>query len=437
MVAVKVEPLGQVPIALIKIENRARYDKGDIDLMADSLQRKGQIQPVTLGRDMKLLAGERRILGAVQLGWETIRAESRSGDDKIGEHEVELDENQVRKNFEWHEVAKLEKKIFDMKAAKDPKWSIRKQEEYRDVSRSEIGRRLLLAEALETLPELAEMENVDQAFKAYTKLGEAIGVQMLRKKVPQLVRQAPQWAHDHYIVSDALEGMARTDSETSDFAEVDPPYAIEIDRRKSRNEGEGHTEDYHEISVKDFPPFMKAVIGHTYAILKPNTFAVFWYGMQWHCEMLKWLTAAKFAVNPMPAVWYKGPAGQTAQPDIALASCYEPFFLARKGQPRMHIQGHSNVFHFPPVPSSRKIHTTEKPIELLSEIIRTMLPDGTGANVFVPFLGSGVTLRAAYKLGHTGFGFDRSPAHKERFLETVAMEFADAPGDSVMAEPGD
>jgi DNA modification methylase len=424
---IKTEHLGQVPIALIKIIDRYRYDKGEIELMAASLAEHGQVQPVVVNSKMRLLAGERRILGALSLGWENIRAEMRTGDTSISELEVELVENEIRKNFIWPEVARLEKTIFDMRCAKDPKWSQRKQAEMRDSAQSAVNMRLQLAEAIELLPELAECETQDEAWKQYKRLEEVITIGQLKTEISDDVRNAPQWAHQHYIVGDALAEMPLISDNLAHFAEVDPPYGIEIDRRKGRNEGEGFMGDYNEIDAKRFPPFMKAVIGETFRILKPNSFAVFWYGMQWHCEMLKWLDAAGFAVNPMPAMWYKGNSGQTAQPDVALASCYEPFLLARKGQPKMLRQGRGNVFHYAPIPPSRKIHPTEKPIELLSDILNTIL--FPGSTVLIPFLGSGVTLRAAYKAGHTGFGFDLSEANKTRFVEAVGREFASTEDD--------
>jgi site-specific DNA-methyltransferase (adenine-specific) len=66
---------------------------------------------------------------------------------------------------------------------------------------------------------------------------------------------------------------------------------------------------------------------------------------------------------------------------------------------------------------SKKIHATEKPLLLLKEILRIVL--FPGSSILVPFLGSGSTLRAAYRLGHTGIGWDLAPEHKEAFLRRV------------------
>lgn len=422
---VTVKSLGEIPIEMIKIKNRYRDDKGDIEIMAESLKTRGQIQSVVVDEKYNLLAGERRILGAKLAGWKSIRAEMRVGtSDNL---EVELDENVIREDFRWPEKAKLEKAIFELKQKNELSWTIRDQAELRDASKSAVHRRIQLAEAMELIPELAECETEDEAHKAYKRLEEEAAITHLKAKVSEEVKHAPKWAEDHYIVGDALAGLKGLADESFDFAEVDPPYGIDLVDRKVRNASQTAAESYNEIDEDEFPVFMQTVIEQTYRCLKDGTFAVFWFGMQWHHEMLVWLTAAGFKVNPLNAVWVKGQAGPTAAPDVAFGSCYEPFFLARKGQPKLLRAGRGNVFDYKPLASSRKIHLTEKPQDLLRDILESIpLP---GSNILIPFLGSGATLRAAYATGHTGLGFDLSEVHKERFLKRVAEEFGGAATD--------
>lgn len=427
---VVVTSLGEIPIEMIKIKNRYRDDKGDIDQMAKSLSERGQIQPVVVDADYNLLAGERRILGAKILGWEFIRAEMRTGvKDKL---EVELEENVIRADFRWPERARLEKAIFDLKSEQDPDWSYSKQADLRDSSKAAVYRRVELAGALDLLPELAEMENEGDAHKAYKRLEEEAAINVLRAKVDPEIKKAPDWANEHYIVGDALAGITTLEDASFDFAEVDPPYAIDFVDRKVRNKDQTSADSYNEISIEDYPAVMKHIIKHTYRCLKDDTFAVFWFGMQWHGQYLEWLTSAGFQVNPLNAIWYKGQSGQTASPDTSFGSVYEPFFLARKGKPKLLRAGRANVFHYAPLASSKKIHLTEKPQELLQDILETIpLP---GSNILIPFLGSGATLRAAYRTGHRGMGFDLSPVHKERFMKQVAVEFQGAEDTDESAE---
>ena len=433
---VRVEPLGEIPISMIEVRDRFRGDMGELELLAEDLKLRGLIHPICVGplpggRKVRLRAGHRRLEAAKLAGWETIRAEQRIGDDKIEAMEVERSENYFRKEFTWPELARLEKAIYDMRSEKDPNWSVRQQAEMRDSSKTRVHERIMMAEALDILPELGEYEHQHDAYKHFKQLEETAIIGHMKANLPDEILRAPEWAEEHYIVGDSLAGMAELEPECVDFAEIDPPYAMELLRRKGRNLDKGHTGDYNEIDAGAYPEFMRQVCSGVYRALKPNSFAVFWYAMQWHTEVLMWLTETGFAVNPMPALWYKGQSGQTAQPDIALASTYEPFFLARKGKPRMIRQGRANVFHYPPVPSSRKIHPTERPIELMEDICNTIL--FPGSKILVPFLGSGVTLRAAYKTGHTGFGYDLAEGNRRRFLEIVAKEQS---GEAVSEEAG-
>lgn len=416
------EYLGEILIEDIIIENRAREDKGELEVLASSIDDIGLIHPILVDKKMRLLAGERRIRATELLGRKKIRAEMRTGGDEL---QVEFDENVHRKPFTWVEQAQLQKLIYDKKKKVNPSWSLRDQGDLRKSSHETVRRDILLAEFIELAPDIAEeFETQDQAWKYYEKLEEQAYIKAAQANRPEHVVKAPKWAHEHFMVGDCLDGMKSTGADTADFAEVDPPYAIEIDRRKGgRNKSDGYIEDYSEIDSKAYPALMQEVCREVYRILKPNAFAIFWYGLQWHCQTIQWLTNAGFKVGSIPAIWYKGAMGQTAQPDIMLGSSYEPFFVVRKGQPRMARQGRSNVFHYSPLSPAKKTHSTEKPIELMSEIFSTIL--FPGSNIMIPFLGSGVSLRAAYKNGHTGFGWDKSDKHRERFLERVAGEFVD------------
>ena len=89
----------------------------------------------------------------------------------------------------------------------------------------------------------------------------------------------------------------------------------------------------------------------------------------------------------------------------------------------MRARGHSNVFPIPGVPPAQRIHATERPVELIREILKVFVYPG--ARVIVPFLGSGNTLIACYKEGMVGFGYDLSEKHKRGFLVRVAKEFPD------------
>ena len=418
MMAMEVRTLN---IKDIKVKDRARFEKGDVESLAESIKEKGLLQPITVNANLMLLAGERRLLAHKHLGLETIVAVVRSGTDHLDALEVELVENVHRKDMTWAEVCALQKKIFDEKSKKG-KWSQAKQAEMLGTVQPQISRQIQMAEALELIPDLANRNSFDEAWKELKTLEEDVHVEVLRQKSQEdpKIKRAAKWAVDHYKVGDAFVGMLGCRDELAHFAEVDPPYGISLNARKSRNEDTKDLGEYNEIDESEYEAFYERVASEVYRILRPDSFAVFWYGWDWHSETRNILSKVGFAVPTVPAVWTKGRSGQTASPDTTLGSCHEPFWLARKGKPKLVHAGRGNVFDFSPVAPTSKIHPTERPIALMEEILNlTCFP---GSVVMVPFLGSGVTLRAAYKTGHTGFGWDLSEVHKAKFLRKVAEE---------------
>lgn len=409
-----------IPLRDIKVKDRARIDMGDIEGLAASIEEKGLIQPITIDQRGNLLAGGRRLAAHEHLKRLTIPCIIRHVTGIIDAMEIELVENVQRKDLEWHERAAREKRIYDYKKAADPKWGVRSQEELTGTSKSELSRRIQLAEAIELIPELAEYRTQDEAWKEFKRLEEDVVRTHLHQKYMPHIKEAMAKAGEHFIIGDAFEGLAGIANNSYGFAEVDTPYGVDLDKRKARNEGGPSMANYNEWSTDEYVKLFGRTASEVYRILQGNSFAVFWYGMSWHGAVLQTLRDVGFGVPDIPAVWIKGEAGQTASPNTTLGSCYEPFFLARKGSPVLAKPGRSNVFNFPKLVGTTKDHPTQKPLKLMMAILETCL--FPGSKVLIPYLGSGVTLRAAYRLGHTGQGWDLSQTYKNAFLKRIAED---------------
>jgi len=88
-----------VDIDKIQINKRVRKDLGDLEPLKGSLKRYGLLNPITLTKDLELIAGHRRLESARQLGWTTINANIVESDDPITLLELELEENTQRSDF--------------------------------------------------------------------------------------------------------------------------------------------------------------------------------------------------------------------------------------------------------------------------------------------------------------------------------------------------
>jgi site-specific DNA-methyltransferase (adenine-specific) len=148
-----------------------------------------------------------------------------------------------------------------------------------------------------------------------------------------------------------------------------------------------------------------------------HSWLVCWFGPEpWFNVVYELLLAAGFNVTRMCGIWTK-PTGQTNQPAIYLANSYEMFFYARKGKAALARQGRINTFDTSPVSSKFKTHPTERPVELMQDILTTFAWEGS--RVMVPFLGSGNTLIAAHLAKMTGFGFELGKEYKDSFVLKV------------------
>jgi ParB family chromosome partitioning protein len=105
----------QIPIKDIVVKKRIRKELGDIDALADSLKRFGQISPIAVSKKNVLIAGGRRLEAAKTLGWRTINAVIADIPGELSKLEYEVEENLQRQDFTPEEITEATKKIYRLK----------------------------------------------------------------------------------------------------------------------------------------------------------------------------------------------------------------------------------------------------------------------------------------------------------------------------------
>ena len=101
-----------IKIEDIKVKKRVRRDLGDLTALKDSMHRYGLMNPITLNSNYELVAGERRLEAAKSLGWERINANILDSNvDNIRQLEMELEENNQRKEFTEAELMEGYKRL--------------------------------------------------------------------------------------------------------------------------------------------------------------------------------------------------------------------------------------------------------------------------------------------------------------------------------------
>jgi ParB/RepB/Spo0J family partition protein len=147
----------KIQIKDIVIGVRQRLELGDIEDLADSIQRLGQIHSIGVDENNLLIWGRRRLAACTHLGWETIEAVKREGLTHEQQQEIELEEDIKRKDRTWQEKCLAVAKLFRIKSrnarAMGEKWNLRMMESFTGQSRATLSNYIYtLADALSVTP---------------------------------------------------------------------------------------------------------------------------------------------------------------------------------------------------------------------------------------------------------------------------------------------
>jgi ParB/RepB/Spo0J family partition protein len=429
-----------ISIEQITFGDRFRDEYGDLDVLAASLKKEGIIQPLAVKADGSennyiLLAGGRRYKACLQAGISEIPV--RIYPNTISDIEmrsIELMENVARKDLSWVEATNLNKEIHNLqqqiygkKESSAPNATgigLRDTASLLGISVGGLSDDIKLSNAIEVFPSIKEAKTKSDAMKMLKKLNEELVVAEIAKRHKNKLDETPIGQQRNtlmncYIIKDFFEAIKKVPDNSIDIIEMDPPYGINLAHIKMQDNTKNVTKNYNEIPGDVYVDFLSRVYKECYRVMSENSWILCWFAQDpWFEFVYGSMINAGFKGSRVPAIWNKeGISGQTMQPDTSLANCYESFFYMRKGYPSITRQGRSNVFTFKPVPSLKKIHPTERPVEMIQEILQTF--GWEGCRVMSPFLGSGNTLLAASNLGMTAFGFDLSEEYKNSYIIRV------------------
>ncbi len=380
---------------------RQRRDLGEIKVLAESIKKFGQIQPIVIDRQGFLVAGGRR-LAACLIGGMKVRACYKDTVDPVLLQEIELEENIQRKALTPAEEVQATAKLVELKRARlgtpvpglGGGFSLTDAADILGKSKASVINDIKLADALKMFPNLAECKTKSDMRKAVkTMERKKESVEALAKYEDIIKREK-----DLILVNKSAEEYLTGIGEKSiDLFITDPPYGIDIHNNAMSTGGDTGgkitaTEvryDDSEATAKELLQFLcvqsyriTKSTGHAFIFCAPSHF-------QWLYEKM---TAAGWLVAPRPIVWIKRDTGQNNNPDMWFSSAYEFILFARKVESRLVVQGKPDWIQCDPVLPSARIHQAEKPVPLLRELIsRVAYP---GSYMIDPCMGSGSIIEA-------------------------------------------
>ncbi len=450
------------PSKIIIPPDRYRKDLSSVEKRAEEIQRVGQFAPSLVRekyegeypddpRTLVLIDGECRTRACQLLGrkvWYTTSAEGQvEVSDEYQHRLLELMANISRQDMTPLEKAKA---IADLDRLLKEKhgqsgqshtrepgqegWSAEKTAALMGYKNKDTVRMAItIARAAETMPELAEAKTASEAMKMIqTKIRLEAQEELASRRIasPQSgpIENPAEYFSKRVILGELPNVMESLPSGIVSIFLTDIPYAIDY-KPESDAEGKSENKDVGKKIMglyKDTPeevlPVVEGTIIHIARTGRPNCFVYMFCAFRYWSYLSSKFQEIGFDVYNKPITWVPGNmAANKIYPGICRyparwpSSTTDCILFAVRGDAALARQGQPDVIICDPHPSSQKIHSLQRPVPLLIELISRVFHPETRGLLVDPFLGSGTSLAAALHFpGLDFFGYEKNPEFRKR-----------------------
>lgn len=347
--------------------------------------------------------------------------------DEAGRLEAEIYENIQREDFTWQERAQALADLHALRSADNPNQTLRQTgEELVEKNTFESPKAAAKAVSHSTIiannlsdPSIAKARNAKEAYQLILKKQqEQLDAAIARR----VIRDAPLKPVVEIRHGDLTIEMAGLPGEFVDLILADPPYGI------GAGSGGFRSRTVHHHNYDDSPENAKEVALHIltegFRVCKPRA------NLFMFCDihLFSWLqvVAANMGWKPFPrpGIWGKSDSeGLAPWGSSGFRITTEFLFFATKGQRGLHSSP-TDYLRFNRKNRSERLHAAEKPVDLLSELIKcSTLP---GDFVLDPCCGSGSTLVAVKETKRIGMGIEKDKAYYDLAMSNVFSDLVAA-----------
>lgn len=409
----------EIKISEIKIKPRLRKEYKNIDSLAESINRMGQLVPIIVNERNELLAGGRRLKAFELLNKETVKAVVMKADE-IESRIYEIIENLEREDFNWQEKVFATKELHEMYLAKfGVNWSERKTAEQSGISKTTINDDINLAECLVENPDVFEgCQTKQQALKALKKfrIDEAMTEMMLRSKQTSYFARVKNMLFH----GDCLTLIDRIKDNSVNSVISDPIFGIEVFENRFENKElpKAHYKNKFDDSADTFLKTMTTLIKKLDRVLKKDASFALFCAFEWIPFLQKQFAEIGFDVDKLPLIWNRGAnTARTNRPEKYFNRCYDFIVYGTRGNFCIVRQGLANIINIPSIPSSERFHPTQKPVELMEELLTRLCI--SGHIVLDPMAGSGATLVACLNKSMFPIGFELEKIYYDVAFDSI------------------
>lgn len=424
----------------ITIEDRQRktFKQPELDLLKRSIALKGLFHPIVLTADHRLVAGERRLRAMQQLNEEGLIFNCNGeevppftapfvyvSDLSVADlMEAELEENVLRVPLAMLEEVAAKAKIHQLRCEQNPKQTV--ADTAREIATirnsNPESERKFLAESLIIVqhqddPRVLRAKSRAEAFKAVLDKREKIWQGQLSK-----VERGTD--HSHRIIhGDCLVELPNLPDKTVSTIIADPPYGIKAD--KQGKESNHYYDDSPEYALK----ICEAIIREGFRVCKTRAILFMFCDIDHFIHLRTYCTQQCWVPWRTPLTWFKGNSGHAPWGRAGFRRTTEVCLFAVKGQAELVHFGENDLLNFPRVSKNERVHAAEKPIPLLSSLIRlSTLP---GEIVLDPCAGSGPIISAARRNSCRTICIERD---ETSYAECLARLSSPIPEESTSAD---
>ena len=344
--------------------------------------------------------------------------------------EAELEENLIRADLTWMEMAAARLKIQQLKEIQQP-----------GISRAEAGRQIAELSGKSAQAEAVTLERaaavLDPAFKNNPLVKNSKSLKEAFTKVMDL-RAASLRADLHkrglistkhrLIHGDCKVELPRlVEAGQIDTIISDPPYGMNADEMKKTA---GHHYDDSPTYALDICKF---IIREGFKLLKPRGHLFMFCDIEHFLELRNYGAQQAFTPWRTPLIWRKGDEGQAPWGKEGFVRTYELCLFLTKGEKALKGGG-PDTFEFRRPSRSDRAHAAEKPVSLLTYLLSKSCD--IGDIVLDPTCGSGPLLDAATEAKVTAICIEKDQDYYNFAAARLAKQAepkAEAPRSELLA----
>ena len=222
--------------------------------------------------------------------------------------------------------------------------------------------------------------------------------------------------------ANCFEFLKKIPSNSIELAIIDPPYEVSRETNFQSGEPTGKYTDRFRVSM-EFGDWdnnfsnLDIVIEEIYRILKPSGTLICFYDL-WKITILKeYFEKAKYKQIRL-IEWIKTNPVPLNSKINYLTNAREIAVLGiKKKTPTFHSEYDKGIYHFPICHDKGRFHETQKPLNLIKELI--LKHSNEGDTVLDCFSGSGTTAIAAYQTNRNFTGCEISPKYYDLSIKRL------------------